>query len=64
MKRRDLERHLRLSGCTLVREGAKHSVYKNPQTGKSATVARHTEIWPRMVEAICKELDIPRPNKK
>ena len=64
MKRRDLERHLRLHDCELVREGAKHSVYKNFQNGKSTTIARHTEIWSRMVQKICKQLDIPSPKGK
>jgi hypothetical protein len=30
MKRRDLVRHLEQSGCYLDREGANHSIYRNP----------------------------------
>jgi mRNA interferase HicA len=64
MKRRDFERYLRLHGCVLLREGAKHSVYQNVHNGKSTTLARHTEIWSRMVQEICKQLDIPIPPNK
>ena len=64
MKRRDFENHLQLHKCDLVREGAKHSVYKNFQTGNSSTVPRHAEIWPDMVKKICKQLGIPVPKGK
>jgi predicted RNA binding protein YcfA (HicA-like mRNA interferase family) len=64
MKRRDFENHLRLYGCGLVREGAKHSVYKNLQSNYSATVPRHREIWPDLAKKICRQLDIPLPKVK
>ncbi|PIR83606.1 addiction module toxin, HicA family [Candidatus Kaiserbacteria bacterium CG10_big_fil_rev_8_21_14_0_10_51_14] len=64
MKRRDLERHLRLHSCVLLREGAKHSVFTNVQNGNDATIPRHTEIWPGLARAICKQLDIPAPRGK
>jgi len=33
MKRRDLERKLRIAGCYLKREGKSHSLWINPKTG-------------------------------
>jgi len=33
MKRRDLERRLRIAGCYLKREGSTHSLWLNPKTG-------------------------------
>jgi mRNA interferase HicA len=44
MKRRDLIRHLEQSGCYLDREGADHSIYRNPRNGRCAAVPRHCEI--------------------
>jgi len=32
MKRRDLERRLRVAGCYLKREGRAHSLWMNPKT--------------------------------
>lgn len=44
MKRRELVRRIAECGAELVREGAKHAVYRNPRTGKTFTVPRHPEI--------------------
>ena len=33
MKRRDFLRHLAAHGCQLLREGGRHSIFFNPQTG-------------------------------
>jgi len=44
MKRRDLLRKLRESGCMLVREGAEHSIWENPANGRRASVPRHREV--------------------
>ena len=33
MKRRDLERKLRVAGCFLKREGGSHSLWLNPKNG-------------------------------
>ena len=38
MKRRVLIRHIERSGCELLREGGKHSVYVNRQENKVTTV--------------------------
>jgi mRNA interferase HicA len=61
MKLADLERHLRLHGCVLYREGAAHSIWFNPTSHKIASVPRHREIKEGTVRAICKQLEIPQP---
>jgi len=59
MKRKDLIRYLQKHGCIFEREGKKHTLFYNPQTGKSATVPRHKEINTFTAKAICKDLNIP-----
>lgn len=61
MKRRALLEHLHRHGCTLLREGANHTVYFNPPVRKISTVPRHTEINEDLARKICKDLEIPRP---
>jgi len=59
MKRGDLLRHLRLYGCYLKREGAAHSLWMNPNTGKVEAVPRHSEIPDMLVKKICRCLSVP-----
>ncbi|MQY55640.1 MAG: addiction module toxin, HicA family [Dehalococcoidia bacterium] len=61
MKRRELINHLRKEGCVLHREGAKHSVFLNPENGHTATVPRHREVEGLLARKICRQLDIPIP---
>jgi len=61
MKRRDLLRHLREHGCQLVREGAEHSIWENPDVGRRVSVPRHREIPTYTARRICKQLGIPLP---
>lgn len=58
MKRRRLVKHLNRHGCELLREGARHTLYLNPQTGKRVPVPRHTEIKESTAREICKQLEI------
>ena len=44
MKRRDFLRRLAAHGCQLLREGGRHSIFFNPQTGVTSSIPRHTEI--------------------
>jgi mRNA interferase HicA len=62
MKRRDLVRHLVESGCELLREGARHSVYWNPSKGFTSTVPRHREVHEFLAPKICRDLGIPGPS--
>jgi type I restriction enzyme M protein len=57
VKRRELIRHLERFGCTLLREGARHSRYVNlADPSRSATVPRHTEIADLLARRICRQL--------
>ena len=59
MKRRELIRYLKASGCVLLREGKKHSVYLNKTRRKVSTVPRHKEISDFLAQKICRDLEIP-----
>lgn len=61
MKRRALIAHLRAHGCVLVREGAKHSWWGNPATGRRSAVPRHTEVDDLLARKICRDLGIVEP---
>lgn len=61
MKRRVLLRHLERYGCYLDREGAKHTIYRNPETGRCVAVPRHQEIKNTTARTICEQLSVPRP---
>jgi mRNA interferase HicA len=53
--------HLRAHGCVLVREGAKHSWWGNPASGRRSAVPRHREINDFLAKKICNDLGIPTP---
>lgn len=61
MKRKALLRYLEVHGCTLLREGANHSVFVNKQNKKVSTVPRHTDINDFLAKKICRDLEIPTP---
>lgn len=56
MKRVDLVKRIKRLGCLLVRHGAKHDWYQNPQTGVSQAVPRHREIDEHLARSILKAL--------
>jgi mRNA interferase HicA len=53
--------HLERQGCSLLREGANHSVYVNRAKRKSSTIPGHREINDFLARKICRDLDIPEP---
>jgi mRNA interferase HicA len=57
MKRRDLEKRLRIAGCFLKREGSSHSLWINPKTGIIEAVPRHTQIKEPLAKKILKSLN-------
>jgi mRNA interferase HicA len=57
MKRKDLERRLRMAGCYLKREGGSHSLWINSRTGAVEAVPRHTEIKEPLAKKILKGLN-------
>lgn len=56
MKRKDLERQLRIAGCYLKREGNAHSLWINPKTGAIEAVPRHNDIKEPLAKKILKKL--------
>ncbi|MDQ7785105.1 MAG: type II toxin-antitoxin system HicA family toxin [Desulfomonilaceae bacterium] len=56
MKRNELLRIINSIGCVLVRLGANHDWYRNPQTGRSQPVPRHKEIEDGLAKRIIKRL--------
>ncbi|MCX6607917.1 MAG: type II toxin-antitoxin system HicA family toxin [Acidobacteria bacterium] len=61
MKLDSLLRHLRRHGCVLMREGGRHAIWGNPQTGEQQAVPRHTEIYNTLAKIICRGLSVPDP---
>ena len=61
MKRSKLLKHLKKNGCQLEREGARHSIWLNPQNGRSSPVPRHNEIPFRTAVSVCRLLGIAEP---
>jgi mRNA interferase HicA len=59
MNRTKLVRFLEKNGCTFVREGGSHTLFKNTRNGKSSTVPRHPDIKESLCRKICKDLGIP-----
>lgn len=57
MKRKDLEKKLRIAGCYLKREGGSHSLWMNTKTGIIEAVPRHTEIKEPLARKILKSLN-------
>lgn len=61
MKRNDLIRHLEAQGCVFVREGGRHTIYKNPANGAFSSIPRHREIKEALARRICDDLRVARP---
>ena len=56
MKRTDLVKKIKALGGVLIRHGAKHDWYHNPQTGVWQAVPRHREIDEQLARNILKKL--------
>jgi mRNA interferase HicA len=54
VKRAFLIRHLEANACRFVREGGKHTVYRNVASGKHSTVPRHRAIKDGLAQKICR----------
>jgi hypothetical protein len=61
MKRADLIAHLHSYGCSLLREGRRHSIYVNPSNSRTSAVPRHREINDFLAKRICRDLGVPEP---
>ncbi|MEM1354027.1 MAG: type II toxin-antitoxin system HicA family toxin [Planctomycetota bacterium] len=64
MKRTKFLRHLRQNGCRPLREGGRHSVWHNAETGEQEAIPRHTEVSAKLIRSICKHLSINPPSEK
>ncbi|MBK7211806.1 MAG: type II toxin-antitoxin system HicA family toxin [Bacteroidales bacterium] len=56
MKRKELIRKIEMQGCVLIRHGANHDWYHNPETKQSQPVPRHNEINEYLAKHILKML--------
>ncbi|MBW1705293.1 MAG: type II toxin-antitoxin system HicA family toxin [Deltaproteobacteria bacterium] len=56
MKRNELLRLIKSNGCVFVCHGGNHDWYRNPQSGISQPIARHTEIEDGLAKRIIKRL--------
>jgi mRNA interferase HicA len=56
MKRVDLIKKIERLGCVLIRHGAKHDWYQNPDTKISQPVPRNREITESLAKYIIKKL--------
>lgn len=61
MKRQKFIKHLNNHNCTLDRNGGKHDIYINNDTGEWSTVPRHRTLRKFTAFSICKQLGIPKP---
>jgi mRNA interferase HicA len=61
VRRRDLIRHLERTGCELLREGGRHTVFVNRATGKASVIPRHREINDFLARKICRDLEVSDP---
>ena len=64
MKQVDLIKHIRKYGCVFVMEGGSHTVWYNPETSRTSTVPRHSEINTHIGKKICKDLGVPIIKKR
>ncbi|MBI4337378.1 MAG: type II toxin-antitoxin system HicA family toxin [Chloroflexi bacterium] len=63
MKRRDLLDHLLREGCVVYREGSRHTVIVNMDSGRVSTVPRHREINDFLARKICRDLGVRLPRQ-
>jgi hypothetical protein len=56
VKRVDLIKKIKALGGKLIRHGAKHDWYQNPQTGMTQPVPRHRELKEHLARHILKML--------
>jgi hypothetical protein len=63
VKRSDVLRYLISQGCIIGREGARHTIIRNPATGLRSALSRQQEIDNDFVRDICKQLGIDPPGR-
>lgn len=63
MKRRDLLAHLTALGCSLLREGARHSWWQHASLNKRSAIPRHSEVNNHLARKICRDLGVAEPEQ-
>jgi mRNA interferase HicA len=58
VKRKKLEKFLRSHGCSLLREGGRHSWWHNPTLNRRSAIPRHIEVKDILAKKICKDLGV------
>ena len=56
MKRNDLIKKVKSFGCVLIRHGANHDIYHNPNTGMTQPIPRHREVNEYLAKKIIRDL--------
>jgi mRNA interferase HicA len=51
--------HLHSHGCDLLREGGRHSWWRNAALDKRSAIPRHVEISNDLAKKICRDLGVP-----
>ncbi len=59
MKRLEFLKYIATHGCTVSKEGGRHTHLKNSANGKYTVIGRHRELDNEMARDICKQLGIP-----
>ncbi len=58
MKRVELLKLLRRQGCEKIREGRRHSWWRDGKGGRRSAIPRHREIDNFLARKICKDLGV------
>ena len=61
MNRQDLVRRIEGEGAIFIREGARHTVYRNPFTGQTIPVPRHREVSERLAHDMIRDAQQRKP---
>lgn len=58
MKRVELLKHLKRHGCKMIREGRRHSWWRNGRGDRRSSIPRHREIHDLLAKKICRDLEV------
>ncbi|MBI4617622.1 MAG: type II toxin-antitoxin system HicA family toxin [Planctomycetes bacterium] len=61
MKRIVLERYLRTHGCTFLRHGSGHDIWRSPDGTRQTSMPRHRVLARGTVRSLCRQLGLPFP---
>jgi predicted RNA binding protein YcfA (HicA-like mRNA interferase family) len=63
MKRNKFIKYLNENNCGFVKHGGRHDKYMNHVNGNRTSIPRHNDIDEDLCRLICKQLEIPEPDK-